>query len=213
MHDTRSTPESVGHRVSVQLVEDLLARTRRLVASRPQGEFPLDWCVEAENVGDITAVAALAALSARFADQQILVMRELDVPRQLAWEAWTRPELVKLWWGGRRGVVTVAENDLRVGGGWRYVTVARDGSELCYQGSYLEIVPDHRIVTTAAPADVPERSSVNTVMFSEFAGRTSLSLLMDFATREARAAAISSGISAWVQEQLEGLGHAAASLR
>jgi uncharacterized protein YndB with AHSA1/START domain len=40
-------------------------------------------------------------------------MRDLDAPRNLVNKAWTRPELVKRWWGGHRGEVTIAEIDLR----------------------------------------------------------------------------------------------------
>jgi uncharacterized protein YndB with AHSA1/START domain len=213
VHEITSTPESPGRRVSVQLVEDLLARSGRLIASRPRGEVPLDWSVEAEHVGDMTAIAALAALSARFADRQILIMRDLDVPRELVYKALTSPELVKRWWGGHRGVVTVADIDPRVGGDWRCVTVARDGSELCCRGRFREIVPNQRIVATAAPADTPGRNSVNTVMISHLGGGTHLSLLLEFASKEARGATISSGIAAWLEEQLECLERVAASLR
>src|SRR5680860_1466414 len=56
-------------------------------------------------------------------DEQILIMREFDAPKHLVYEAWTTPELVKRWWSARRGEVTLAEIDLRVGGKWRYVMV------------------------------------------------------------------------------------------
>ena len=54
-------------------------------------------------------------------DNQILITRDFDAPRQLVYRAWTTPELVKRWWSGRRGEVTSIEIDLRVGGRWRYV--------------------------------------------------------------------------------------------
>ena len=49
-------------------------------------------------------------------DEQILITREFDAPKDLVYRAWTEPELVERWWGGERGGVTVAEIDLRVGG-------------------------------------------------------------------------------------------------
>ena len=52
-------------------------------------------------------------------DEQILITREFDAPRELVYKAWTTPELVKRWWHANRGEVTVAEIDLRVGGRWR----------------------------------------------------------------------------------------------
>ena len=57
-------------------------------------------------------------------DEQILITREFDAPRHLVYKAYTTPELVSRWWSGRRGAVTSAEIDLRVGGAWHYVMVA-----------------------------------------------------------------------------------------
>ena len=60
-------------------------------------------------------------------DEQILITREFDAPKDLVYKAYTTPELVKRWWSGDRGAVTIAEIDLRVGGAWRYVMVANGG--------------------------------------------------------------------------------------
>ena len=55
---------------------------------------------------------------------QILITREFDAPAHLVYRAYTTPELIKRWWSGKRGTVTIAEVDLRVGGQWRYVMTA-----------------------------------------------------------------------------------------
>src|SRR5215210_4599806 len=81
-------------------------------------------------------------------DEQILIAREFDAPRDLVYRAWTTPELVKRWWAGRRGEMTTAEIDLRVGGTWRYVMVASGGHEVAFHGEFLEIAPNERIVNT-----------------------------------------------------------------
>ena len=73
-------------------------------------------------------------------DEQILITREFDAPRHLVYKAWTTPELVKRWWSGDRGEVTLVEIDLRVGGMWRYVMVANGGFEVAFHGEYREIV-------------------------------------------------------------------------
>lgn len=67
-------------------------------------------------------------------DEQILITREFDAPKHLVYEAWTTPELVRRWWSGKRGEVTIAEIDLRVGGLWRYVMLAEGGLEAHRQG-------------------------------------------------------------------------------
>src|ERR1700752_5396990 len=81
-------------------------------------------------------------------DEQILITREFDAPKHLVYKAWTTPELVKRWWSGQRGKMTLAEIDLRVGGMWRYVMVANGGFEVAFHGEFREIVPNERIVTT-----------------------------------------------------------------
>ena len=80
------------------------------------------------------------------APAEILVTREFDASRQLVYKAWTTPELIKRWWSGDRGVVTIAEVDLRVGGAWRYVMTANAGFEVAFRGEFREIAPDERIV-------------------------------------------------------------------
>jgi uncharacterized protein YndB with AHSA1/START domain len=81
-------------------------------------------------------------------DEQILITREFDAPKDLVYKAYTTPELVKRWWHANRGEVTMAEIDLREGGKWRYVAVICDGQEVAFHGEYREIVPNERIVST-----------------------------------------------------------------
>ena len=89
-------------------------------------------------------------------DEQILITREFDAPKHLVYKAWTTPELVKRWWNAKRGEMTVAEIDLRVGGTWRYVMVADGGFEVGFHGEYREIVPNERIVSTEVYEGMPD---------------------------------------------------------
>lgn len=200
-------------KLSVLSVENVIARAQHLIDSRPQGEYPVPWYIEASHIGDLTAIAAIAALAARFADQQILIMRDFDAPRNLVYRAWTRPELVKRWWGGHRAEVTIAEIDLRVGGMWRYVMVGKAGLEFAFHGEYREIVPNKRIVSTELCDAMPEREAVNTVMFTEVNGRTSLKLLVHLASKQDRDAVISSGMEVTMQERMDLLEQVVRSLR
>ena len=152
-------------------------------------------------------------------DEQILITREFAAPKHLVYEAWTTPELVKRWWSGRRGTMTSAEIDLRVGGDWRYVMVAHRGFEVAFHGEFRELVPNERIVTTevyedpdAEPlpaADVP----LNTITFTEVDGRTTLTLLVQTTSRQLRDAIIDSGMEAGMQEGMDLLEQVAISLR
>jgi uncharacterized protein YndB with AHSA1/START domain len=151
-------------------------------------------------------------------DEQILITREFDAPRRLVWQAWTTPELVKRWWNARRGEVTLAEIDLRVGGTWRFVMVADDGSEVAFHGEFREIVPTERIVSTEVYEGLPdgldpeEHASVNTITFDERDGRTTLAILSEYVSKTDRDAVIASGMEAGMQDALDLLEEVAASL-
>jgi uncharacterized protein YndB with AHSA1/START domain len=151
-------------------------------------------------------------------DEQILITRDFDAPKHLVYKAYTTPELVKGWWSGKRGEVTSAEIDLRVGGSWRYVMVASEGFEVAFHGEYREIVPNERIVTTevyeGVPEDqAPEEDVVNIVEFTESDGRTTLSLLMQCPSKEVRDMIIDSGMEGGMQEAMDALEQVAISLR
>jgi uncharacterized protein YndB with AHSA1/START domain len=154
------------------------------------------------------------------ADDQILITREFDAPKHLVYKAFTTPELIKRWWGAKRGEVTLAEIDLRVGGKWRYVAVTTDGGfEVGFHGEYREIVPNERIVSTETyeglPAGVSEEdgTTVNTATFTEADGRTTLTILVQAPSKETRDAIIDSGMEAGMQDALDLLEEVAISLR
>jgi uncharacterized protein YndB with AHSA1/START domain len=152
-------------------------------------------------------------------DEQILITREFDAPKQLVYKAFTTPELVKRWWHANRGEATIAEIDLRVGGAWRYVMVTDDGFEVGFHGEYLEIVPNERIVTTEVYEGLPEgvseedAATVNTATFNETDGRTTLTLLVQATSKVSRDAIIESGMEAGLQDALSLLEQVAVSLR
>jgi uncharacterized protein YndB with AHSA1/START domain len=146
-------------------------------------------------------------------DEQILITREFDAPKHLVYKAWTTPELVKRWWSGNRGETKTVEIDLRVGGAWRYVMVTDGGFEVAFHGEYREIVPNERIVSTEVYEGMPEAESLNTATFTESDGRTTLTVLVQHASKEARDAHIESGMETGMQEAMDILEQIAISLR
>jgi uncharacterized protein YndB with AHSA1/START domain len=150
-------------------------------------------------------------------DEQILITREFDAPKELVYKAFTTPELVKRWWNARRGDVTVAEIDLRVGGKWRYVMVTTEGGfEVAFHGEYREIVPNERIVWTEVFEGIPdgeEHAGLNTMTLTEEDGRTSMTLLCEYPSKQARDAVIDSGMEAGMQDAFDLLEETAISLR
>jgi uncharacterized protein YndB with AHSA1/START domain len=146
-------------------------------------------------------------------DTEILITREFDAPRHLVYKAWTTPELVRRWWAGQRGQMTVAEIDLRVGGTWRYVMIAHGGFEVAFHGEYREIVPNERIVNTEVYEGAPEGgAALNLVTFTETDGRTTLELLTRVDSREVRDMIIGSGMEGGMQEGMDLLEQLAVSL-
>ena len=146
-------------------------------------------------------------------DEQILITREFDAPKHLVYEAWTTPELVKRWWSGRRGEMTIAEIDLRVGGRWRYVMVADGGFEVAFHGEYREIVPNERLVSTEVYEAMPDGEALNTLTLTEAGGRTTLTVLVEHTSKEDRDAHVNSGMEAGMQEGMDLLEQVAISLR
>ena len=150
------------------------------------------------------------------ADTQILITRDFAAPRHLVYKAWTTPELVKRWWAGQRGEVTSVQIDLRVGGMWRYVMLAHGKFEVAFHGTYREIVPNERIVTTEVyeMPEAPDAEGVlNIVSFSEKNARTTLTLLVECSSKEERDAIMSSGMEGGMQEGMDLLEEVAISLQ
>jgi uncharacterized protein YndB with AHSA1/START domain len=149
-------------------------------------------------------------------DEQILITREFDAPRQLVYRAWTTPELVKRWWHAKRGTMTVAAIDLRVGGRWRYAMVTDGGFEVGFHGEFREIVPNERLVSTEVYEGIPdaeEHAALNTLTLTDVGGRTILTVLVEHPTREGRDAHIDSGMEPGMQDAMDLLEEVAVSLR
>lgn len=149
-------------------------------------------------------------------DTEILITRKFDAPKHLVYKALTTPELIKRWWSAKRGEVTVAEVDLRVGGKWRYLMVTDGGYEVGFHGEYRELVPDELIVCTEIYEGVPEieeNVAVNTMRLVELDGRTTLTVLTQMPTKEGRDMIIDSGMEAGMQDAYDLLEDVAISLK
>ncbi len=146
-------------------------------------------------------------------DTQILITREFAAPKHLVFKAWTTPELVKRWWAGTMGEVTLAEIDLRVGGTWRFVMVTGDGFEVGFHGEYREIVPNERLVSTEVFEGMPDGEALDTLTLTESGGRTTLTILVQHQNKTHRDAHLESGMEDGLQDALNLLEQVAVSLR
>jgi uncharacterized protein YndB with AHSA1/START domain len=134
-------------------------------------------------------------------DREITMSREFDAPRQLVYEAFTTPALLKRWLLGPDGwALVVCDLDLRVGGKYRYVWKRdRDGVEMGMGGVYREVVPNERIVSTEVFDDAwYPGEAVGTVTFVERAGRTILTQTVLYESKDARDGVLESGMETGV---------------
>ena len=146
-------------------------------------------------------------------DTDILMTREFNAPKHLVYKAWTTPELIKRWWSARRGVVTRADVDLRVGGTWRWVMLTEKGFEVAFHGEYREIVPNERLVFTEIYEGMPDGAALTSLTFTEKDRRTTLHILVQHQKKEHRDAHINSGMEAGMQDAMDLLEDVAISLQ
>ena len=86
--------------------------------------------------------------------REVRVRRAFAAPRALVFECWTKPDLLRRWLLGPPGwEMTGCDVDLRVGGAYRYVWRHENGELLELNGSFREIVPPSRIVSTETFGD------------------------------------------------------------
>ena len=136
------------------------------------------------------------------ADDQILITREFNAPKHLVYKVWTTPELIKRWWSGGMGEVTTVEVDLRIGGRWRYVMVPPGGPDCAFHGEYREIVPNERLVHTEVfemEGGSDDDAVLDTVTFTEYDGRTTLTMLVQAKDRATRDLILESGMEEGMQ--------------
>jgi uncharacterized protein YndB with AHSA1/START domain len=145
-------------------------------------------------------------------EQQALLVRELDAPRDLVWKAWTTPALIKRWWTAGKGEMTVAEIDPRTGGTWRFAMMTDDGVEVAFHGEFREVVPGERIVVTEISEAAREAEALNTITFAEAGMRTTLAVLVERATKEERDAHVKASIEGGLEDALALLEQVARSL-
>ena len=127
-------------------------------------------------------------------ERELVISRSFNAPRQLVWDAHTKPELVKRWlFGPDDWTLAVCDIDLRVGSKYRYVWKHANGHEMGMGGVYREIRAPERIVQTEKFDDAwYPGEAVGTLVLTEKSGVTTLTQTMQYESREARDAVVRS---------------------
>jgi uncharacterized protein YndB with AHSA1/START domain len=129
-------------------------------------------------------------------DQEIRMTRLFNAPRHLVFEAMTKPEHVRQWWGrlGEGYSVPVCEIDLRVGGAWRFVNRHPKG-EVVFYGEYREITPPSRLVFTEIFEQFPDSVSVVTTELTDEGGKTRMTATVRYPSLDVRDMVLASGMA------------------
>ena len=129
-------------------------------------------------------------------DREIRMTRLFDAPRRLVFEALTKPEHVRRWWGllDDRYSVTECEIDLRLGGAWRYVGRGPQG-EYAFYGVYREIEAPERLVFTEIYAPFPDVESVVTSLLTEENGKTRMTVTAVYPSKDVRDTVMGTGMA------------------
>ena len=147
-------------------------------------------------------------------DTEVRVTRDFKAPRELVWRAHTEPALFQRWIGGYPGwSMPVCEMDVRPGGRYRWSWRSdEDGKEFGFYGEYREVDAPGKIVQVeyfdpgsfggAMPSTTP---AVIQTTFTETNGITTLVVLMDYGSKEARDGAVSSGMTDGMETSYERL--------
>lgn len=151
----------------------------------------------------------------RAGDRELAATRMFNAPARIVFEAWTKPELLKRWWAPRSMGVSLfeCEQDVRVGGAYRF-TFGRDPqAPEVFSGRYLEVDPPSRLVFTQIYERMAHAGeALVTATFEESEGRTRLTLRQLFPSREALEGALASGMERGMRMTLDQLDELAASM-
>ena len=139
----------------------------------------------------------------RKSDRELVVTRTFNGPAHIVFEAWTNPELMKLWWAPKSTDVPLrsCEMDVRVGGRYRLEFGHHASESMAFIGKYIEVTPPSRLVWTNEES---EDGAVTTVTFEEKDGKTLLVLHELYPSKEALDEALA-GMEGCMPEQFEQL--------
>jgi uncharacterized protein YndB with AHSA1/START domain/effector-binding domain-containing protein len=144
-------------------------------------------------------------------DRTIEIERDFNAPRELVFDAFTKPELVRRWLLGPDGwTMPVCEIDLKVGGHYRYVWhKEKTGHTMGMGGVFKEVARPGKLVATEKFDDAwYPGEAVNTTSFDQKGDVTKVTLVVSYESREARDIAAKSGMERGMAagyDRLEGL--------
>jgi uncharacterized protein YndB with AHSA1/START domain len=125
----------------------------------------------------------------RKSERELVITRTFNGPARIVFEAWTKPELLKLWWAPKSTGMSLlsCEADVRVGGRYRFEIGHGSSKPMAFFGQYVEVTPNSRLVWTNEESD---DGAVTTVTFEDKGGKTLLVMHELYPSKEALDASI-----------------------
>jgi uncharacterized protein YndB with AHSA1/START domain len=148
--------------------------------------------MDARRVSEPTPMKSRTTVE-RKSEREIVLRRTFNGPARIVFEAWTKPELIKRWWVPQSAGMSLlsCEADVRVGGKYRFVFAFGASEPMAFYGSYLEVIPNSRLVWTNEEGG--EGGSITTVTFEEKDGKTLLAMHELHPSKESLDSACASG--------------------
>jgi uncharacterized protein YndB with AHSA1/START domain len=125
--------------------------------------------------------------------REAVVTRDFNAPAALVFDALTKPELIKRWYGPP-GSIDVCESDARPGGAWRFVTSVR-GRKVVQYGVYTAVDAPRRFVRTERWEDWDPGETLVTADLVERNGTTTMTQSIVFPSQEVRDVVMKGGLT------------------
>ena len=119
-------------------------------------------------------------------DRDVLITREFEAPIALVFDVLTKPEHVSKWFAGRGEEMKECSIDLRVGGNYHFVFVTKDGIEMSFRGTYLEVESPTRTVETWLFEGRPDGDAIESQDLHEAHEVTTLTIKLAFSDAAGR---------------------------
>ena len=126
-------------------------------------------------------------------DREAVVTRQFNAPAALVFDALTKPDLIKRWYGPP-GSIETCESDARPGGAWRFVSNMR-GRQIVQFGVYKEVASPRRFVRTERWEDWDPGETLVTVDLVALNGKTRMTQRILFPTQEVRDVVLKGGLT------------------
>lgn len=122
-------------------------------------------------------------------EREIHLTREFDAPRELVFEAFTKPEHIGEWWGPNGFTTTTKSMSFKVGGEWLFTMHGPDGTDYPNHIVYTDInQPEYMKYDHYGHEDEEDDPPhfKATIVFEELGSQTKITMKILFPTAEAR---------------------------